>query len=54
MDQSEDKKTLISWDDLYTYWENIPIIKEVDMARVLVTDDALFMRKMLSDILKKE
>ena len=24
------------------------------MARVLVTDDALFMRKMLSDILKKE
>jgi two-component system chemotaxis response regulator CheY len=28
--------------------------REVDMAKVLVVDDALFMRRMLSDILKKE
>jgi two-component system chemotaxis response regulator CheY len=28
--------------------------REVEMARVLVVDDALFMRRMLSDILKKE
>jgi len=40
------------WKNVIKYFKRIK--REVVMARVLVVDDALFMRKMLSDILKKE